>query len=154
MATERQSFDYRKHSHIIDKHDLHLPDGVDVGKLIGKGGSNIKDLQKRSGARIEIKNDKLAVITGSEDAIQSAVGLINVAVGHPDYVRTMVDIPDNISQMFTMGAQAIIEDVQNKYSVEIWIENRDIIIQKIGNGNVDAAETDIQSYLTVRKKRP
>ena len=40
---------------------LHIPSGK-VGKLIGKGGSTIKDIQARGGARVKIDHEVGSVV--------------------------------------------------------------------------------------------
>ncbi|XP_074597509.1 putative ATP-dependent RNA helicase DDX43 [Brevipalpus obovatus] len=57
----------------------------DVGKVIGRGGSTIKDIQSRSGARVKVSNDNSGYdtsvdIIGTDEQVQIAENLINETV--------------------------------------------------------------------------
>ena len=53
---------------------VRAPEGISVGQLIGKSGSNIKHLQERSGSRIAIEPG-LVKIKGSPEATSIALQL-------------------------------------------------------------------------------
>lgn len=54
-----------------------LPPGVSPGAVIGKGGSNLKQLQALSGARLFLNNDSGRVeVSGSPAAVEEAVRLL------------------------------------------------------------------------------
>ena len=54
-----------------------LPEGLPVGQLIGKRGSNIRHLQFKSGSRIAVNGDAgFVTVTGSASDITAAVNLL------------------------------------------------------------------------------
>ncbi|XP_051174916.1 probable ATP-dependent RNA helicase DDX43 [Leptopilina boulardi] len=68
-----------------------------IGKLIGRGGSTVKDLQSQSGCRISIDSDRSSetvsvTLTGDVDAQQNAKQLIN------DLMNTGMDPPQGRAQ--------------------------------------------------------
>lgn len=55
---------------------LYAPQGLPMGQLIGKGGSNVKHIQSRSGARVNVNSDAGVVsISGSTLSVSTAVQL-------------------------------------------------------------------------------
>ena len=56
-----------------------------IGEIIGKGGSTIKDIIEKSGAKIDISDNGNVKIAGtSQDSIQSAIDLINSIIEEPE----------------------------------------------------------------------
>jgi far upstream element-binding protein len=68
-----------------------------VGKVIGKGGETIKDLQARSGAKIQVEQSmppgqpRKIMITGVQSAVDAAVVLVT------EVLATGVDPPPSLS---------------------------------------------------------
>ena len=55
---------------------LYAPQGLAIGQLIGKGGSNVKHVQSRSGARVNVNaDDGSIVISGSTLDVSKAMQL-------------------------------------------------------------------------------
>ena len=66
-----------------DSKDIHVPSNV-VGLIIGKGGESIRDLQERTGARVQVAkenlpgtNDRVVTVSGSEQQIREASAAID-----------------------------------------------------------------------------
>jgi len=56
-----------------------------IGEIIGKGGSTIKDIIEKSGAKIDISDSGIVKISGtSQDSIQAAIDLINSIIEEPE----------------------------------------------------------------------
>jgi polyribonucleotide nucleotidyltransferase len=56
-----------------------------IGEIIGKGGSTIKDIIEQSGASVDISDNGTVKIAGtSKDAIQKAIDLINSIIEEPE----------------------------------------------------------------------
>lgn len=54
-----------------------LPEGLPVGQLIGRKGSNIRHLQSKSASRIAVNDDAdIVTVTGSASEISAAVNLL------------------------------------------------------------------------------
>ena len=59
-----------------------------VGRLIGKGGDTIKDLQRRSGARIQIDQNypegqpRLVTVEGAAQCVRAGVELVRSLIGN------------------------------------------------------------------------
>ena len=68
-----------------------------IGEIIGKGGSTIKDIIEKSGAKIDISDSGNVKIAGTnQESIQSAIDLINSIIEEPEvgqvYEGTVVKI--------------------------------------------------------------
>jgi polyribonucleotide nucleotidyltransferase len=68
-----------------------------IGEIIGKGGSTIKEIIEKSGAKIDISDSGNVKIAGtSQESIQSAIDLINSIIEEPEvgqvYEGTVVKI--------------------------------------------------------------
>ena len=48
-----------------------------IGRIIGKGGSNIREIEEKTGAKVSIENDRYAIIEGNNDAKRQVLSLIN-----------------------------------------------------------------------------
>lgn len=59
---------------------IHLPPGMSPGAIIGKGGSNIKMIQSRSGARVVVNRSGAVEISGSASAVQEAKRLVQLQI--------------------------------------------------------------------------
>lgn len=57
-----------------------LPPGMNAGAIIGRGGSNIRMLQARSGARISVNDSNDVVISGSETAVEAAKRMVQLQI--------------------------------------------------------------------------
>lgn len=59
------------------RQSIPLPEGLPVGQLIGRKGSNIRHLQSKSGARIAVRGDAgIVTVTGSAFDIIAALSLL------------------------------------------------------------------------------
>lgn len=73
-----------------DSSDIMMVDSRSVGRIIGRGGSKIKELQDQSGAKIQVARDedstgqKQVEISGTDDEISSAKDLIEACL-NADY---------------------------------------------------------------------
>ena len=66
----------------------HVSSGM-VGKLIGPGGCNIREIRDKSGARVRVGNDKVGderpvTIWGTETQVQIVLTMINEILARPD----------------------------------------------------------------------
>ncbi|KAL3929616.1 MAG: hypothetical protein SGPRY_001887, partial [Prymnesium sp.] len=67
-----------------------LHERENIGKLIGAGGAKIQELRSKSGAKIQISNEKVPMtnfqavtISGSSEAVQLALAMISETVAEP-----------------------------------------------------------------------
>jgi polyribonucleotide nucleotidyltransferase len=60
-----------------------------MGAVIGKGGANIKEIQERSGAKVDIEKgtgSKTATVSGTVDEVANAISQIRAIMGERDEV--------------------------------------------------------------------
>ncbi len=60
-----------------NRRTVFAPEGLGVGQLIGKKGSNVRHLQSRSGARVNVNADAgTVIVSGSSSDVSGAVELL------------------------------------------------------------------------------
>lgn len=94
---------------------LHLNDG-DAGRILGKGGVIIKEIQKRSGAAVEIINENgvtKVFMSGSTPACCDARAMVEVLLGR----RPVNKLRDFVLRVFDLNGQVLhvneVDDVYN-----------------------------------------
>lgn len=70
---------------------VHVMNSIMVGRVIGPGGTQIREIRDKTGARVRVSNDKLpgtqdraVTIWGSDDQVQQVLAMINGIVSQPD----------------------------------------------------------------------
>ena len=100
-----------------------------IGKLIGKGGENIKRMERESGCKINYESDiytgdapRKCTLTGSNEEIIAAKVLINAALNSSDgrSYEMMLDIP--LVSLFIGKAGKNIKKLQEETRATIRIQ--------------------------------
>jgi len=107
-----------------------------VGRLIGKQGETIKDLQRRSGARIQIDQNfpeghpRLVTIEGDAQSVQSGVELVTALIGNSPAAIGLAgnlatfECPKNlVGRVIGKGGETI-NELQRRSGARIQIEQR------------------------------
>ncbi|KAJ8609480.1 hypothetical protein CTAYLR_005429 [Chrysophaeum taylorii] len=116
---------------------VHCPQAL-VGRLIGKQGETIKDLQRRSGARIQIDQNypegqpRLVTIEGDPQSVQAGVELVTSLIGNSPAVgngavpgkMTTFECPKSlVGRVIGKGGETI-NELQRRSGARIQIEQR------------------------------
>ena len=108
-----------------------------VGRLIGKGGDTIKDLQRRSGARIQIDQNypegqsRLVTVEGAAHCVRAGVELVRSLIGNspavgngaPGRFATFECPKQLVGRVIGKGGEAI-NEIQRRSGARIQIEQR------------------------------
>merc|ERR1711965_238624 len=108
-----------------------------VGRLIGKGGDTIKDLQRRSGARIQIDQNypegqpRLVTVEGAAQCVRAGVELVRsligtspaVGNGAPGRLATFECPKGLVGRVIGKGGETI-NELQRRSGARIQIEQR------------------------------
>jgi rRNA processing protein Krr1/Pno1 len=102
---------------MVVSHEINCPQSV-VGRVIGTAGATIKELQTRTGAKIQVNQDfpdgvdRKVVVTGTQQAVVMASQLIQHVIQNgsvlppaptPTYSSGYMQQPQNVSQMMSGG---------------------------------------------------
>lgn len=119
------------------REQVHCPQAL-VGRLIGKQGETIKDLQRRSGARIQIDQNfpeghaRLVTVEGDAQAVQAAVELVTNLIGNNPSLgsngaparMTRFECPKTlVGRVIGKGGETI-NELQRRSGARIQIEQR------------------------------
>ena len=108
-----------------------------VGRLIGKGGDTIKDLQRRSGARIQIDQNypegqsRLVAVEGAAHCVRAGVELVRSLIGNspavgngaPGRLATFECPKQLVGRVIGKGGETI-NELQRRSGARIQIEQR------------------------------
>ena len=108
-----------------------------VGRLIGKGGDTIKDLQRRSGARIQIDQNypegqpRLVTVEGAAQCVRAGVELVRSLIGNspavgngaPGRLATFECPKGLVGRVIGKGGETI-NELQRRSGARIQIEQR------------------------------
>jgi far upstream element-binding protein len=115
---------------------VHCPQAL-VGRLIGKGGDTIKDLQRRSGARIQIDQNfpdgapRVVTVEGTAACVEVGVSLVRSLIGNSPAVGngapgklTTFECPKAlVGRVIGKGGETI-NELQRRSGARIQIEQR------------------------------
>eukprot|EP01055_Gregarina_sp_Pseudo9_P001198 Gregarina_sp_Pseudo_9__1197@NODE_178_length_3812_cov_31_438113_g164_i0_p1_GENE_NODE_178_length_3812_cov_31_438113_g164_i0NODE_178_length_3812_cov_31_438113_g164_i0_p1_ORF_typecomplete_len480_score42_09KH_1/PF00013_29/3_3e13KH_1/PF00013_29/81KH_1/PF00013_29/4_1e02KH_1/PF00013_29/8_9e10SLS/PF14611_6/9_5e05SLS/PF14611_6/4_6SLS/PF14611_6/0_29KH_2/PF07650_17/0_036KH_2/PF07650_17/1_3e04KH_2/PF07650_17/0_07KH_4/PF13083_6/0_024KH_4/PF13083_6/5_5e03KH_4/PF13083_6/6_7e03KH_4/PF13083_6/49KH_5/PF13184_6/1_6 len=124
-----------------DQSTLEIPP-EDVGKIIGRGGSHIRELEAMYGASLRIRGTTLH-ISGPPECVQAARKGIQRLVGGGG-VFILKDL-DEKSLHSLLSVSDYLDQLQNQYDCYIEIGQRDIIIESAREVPEDAEK--VQSLL-------
>jgi len=107
--------------------------------LIGKGGKQIMALQDQSGARLSVdKQSNSVTISGSDEAIEAAEGLISALLSSCSAQEEMQITSDNIGAIIGKGGSTI-RRIETETSASLRINRDDLTLTITGSDDAVAS---------------
>eukprot|EP00931_Biecheleriopsis_adriatica_P063129 TRINITY_DN38195_c0_g1_i1.p1 TRINITY_DN38195_c0_g1~~TRINITY_DN38195_c0_g1_i1.p1 ORF type:complete len:913 (+),score=214.25 TRINITY_DN38195_c0_g1_i1:37-2775(+) len=122
-----------------------------VGKIIGRGGETIMQLQQESGARLRVdKNESAIRLSGSADAVAAAKQLIQEVIDHVDEereekTRDAMEVPPAMVGRIIGKRGETIMQLQKEAGCKIQISKGDNLIRMVGT---EAAVAQARQLIT------